>query len=83
MNIFKQLTRQLSEATNRMMLATLVFLELSKVFDSTSYLILLHKLNSVVNSPETKKSFESYVTVEQSTIGFTLALPVTITHRVP
>ena len=54
-----------------MMLTTLVFLELSTVFDSISYPILLHKLNSVDNSPETTKWFENYVTLGQSSIGFT------------
>lgn len=66
-----------------MMLTTLVFLELSTVFGSISYPILLHKLNSVDNSPETTKWFENYVTLGQSSIGFTQALPVTITHSVP
>ena len=63
------------------MLTTLVLLALSKVFDSISYPILLHKLNSVDNSPETTKWFENYVTLGQSSIGFTQALPVTITQR--
>ena len=67
-----------------MTLNTLVFLELPKAFDSLSYPILLHKLNSVDNSPETTKWFKSYLTVGlASHIGSTLCSPVMITHSVP
>ena len=47
-----------------MTLTTLFFLaELSKALDSLSYPILLHKLNTVDDSPETTKWFKSYLTV--------------------
>lgn len=80
--IFKQLTRQLLEAMDRRMLTAPVFLDLFKAFNSLSHPILLHKLNSVDNSPETTKQFESYLTVGQSVrIGSTLSSPVMITHN--
>ena len=46
-----------------MTLTALVFLELSKALDSLSYPILLHKLNTVDDSPETTKWIKSYLTV--------------------
>ena len=59
----------------------LVFLLLSKAFESIYYRILLHKLAIVGDSPIVVKWFESYLSVRNQVvrIGFSLSLqrPVT------
>ena len=80
-----RVTNHLFKAIDEGKVTAMVFIDLSKAFDSICHETLLSKLKSLCCSPRALAWFRSYLTNRQQTtrIGTSVSSPLNVTHGVP